>query len=589
MKITIKREQKINWIDFLPNKSSLRDKGAKIKISVILSACLAFTACSDLDLNPLSEGSSESWYADETEIEMSLNDLYKDAFWPTDADEWTDDWIYRETTNEITGGTMTSQWSTGADWWSKAYKAIARANTILENLEQVTDEIPEDALAQYKGDARFNRAAQYAKLISHWGDVIYYTGTVDLDESFTLSKTEKSTILQSIYEDYDYAASTLPVSYGSSELKHATKGAALAMKARIALYMGDYETTRDVAKACMELDEYELYPNFGELFLSSTKNSVETIFAIPRSVELDVAFTDCKNYVTRNAGGWGAKNPSWDLFCSFLCSDGLPVDESPLYNPREPFENRDPRCSQTIVKFQTDHLGFMYQPHPDSLTCYNFNTGVYVKNNDNRANAQFASYNGLVWKKGIDGDWSDDYKTDPDKIIIRYADVLLMYAEAKIELNEIDDTVLDAINQVRARAYGVKVGDTSSYPAVTSTGQDELRKTVRIERRMEFALEGIRYMDIIRWKLAEKVLNLPNYGMLDVDDLRTKVVNPGLWFFPSTPEIDEDGVSDFSPMFNAGLIKRIATRTFDAGKQYLWPIPSKEILINENLKQNPGY
>jgi hypothetical protein len=96
-------------------------------------------------------------------------------------------------------------------------------------------------------------------------------------------------------------------------------------------------------------------------------------------------------------------------------------------------------------------------------------------------------------------------------------------------------------------------------------------------------------MDIIRWKLAEKVLNLPNYGMLDVAALRTKVVNMGLWFFPNTPQIDNDGVADFSPIYNAGLIKLLGFRTFYSNKQYLWPIPSKEILINANLTQNPNY
>ncbi len=585
-----------NWpcknrsILLLPQNLKISHFPQKVRIAFLfVSLIYFFTGCSDLDLNPLSSGSSESWYSDETEIEMSLNDLYKDAFWPVDENAWTDDWIYRGTTNEITGGTMTGDWDTGETLWANAYKAISRANTILENLDGLSDAIAEETLNQYKGDARFNRASQYAFLIEHWGDVVYYTTTVGLDESFTMSRTGKDSILQAIYDDYDYAASTLPVSYGSSELKHATRGAAFAMKARIALYMGDYETARDAADSCISLGEYELYDDFGNLFLSSTKNSVETILALPRSVELDVAFTDCKNYISRNSGGWAAKDPSWDLFCSFLCTDGLPIDESPLYNPQKPFDNRDPRCTATIVEFQTNHLGYMYQPHPDSLTCYNFNTGAYVKNNDNRANATYASFNGLIWKKGVDTDWSDDYETDPDKIIIRYADVLLMYAEAKIQLDEIDESVLDAINQVRARAYGVNVSETSSYPAVTTTDQSALRKTVRVERRMEFAMEGPRYMDIIRWKLAEKVLNLPNYGMLDVADLRTKVVDQGLWFFPSTPDIDDDGVVDFSSMYNAGLIKLIGLRTFDEGKQYLWPIPSKEILINDNLEQNPGY
>jgi hypothetical protein len=106
---------------------------------------------------------------------------------------------------------------------------------------------------------------------------------------------------------------------------------------------------------------------------------------------------------------------------------------------------------------------------------------------------------------------------------------------------------------------------------------------------MELAHENLRYRDIIRWRIAEKVLNQDIYGMLDVAALRTKIVKQGLWFFPSTPEIDENGSADLLPMYQAGLIKRLADRQFDASKQYLWPIPSKEILINGNLEQNQGY
>jgi hypothetical protein len=164
-----------------------------------------------------------------------------------------------------------------------------------------------------------------------------------------------------------------------------------------------------------------------------------------------------------------------------------------------------------------------------------------------------------------------------------------MYAEAKTELGEIDQDMLDAsINKVRARAYKVAVTDKTKYPAVASTDQAAVRKAVRIERRMELALEGRRYEDLIRWKLAEKLLSKDIYGMLDPADLRTKVVKPGLWFFPQTPAIDEDGDADFETMYNAGLVKLCAVRNFPA-HQYLWPIPTKEILINPNLSQNPGY
>lgn len=578
----------------------------KIKIINILAGLLVFSACTDLNLNPLSEGSSESWYSNEMEINMSINDLFDIHFWPHDYDNWTDDWMFREVLSSVTAGTINSQDISVVEWWNRSYQCIAAANVILENLEKVVGVVPQPIIDKFEANARFVRAAQYAKLISHWGDVVYYTGILDIDESFKLAKTDKNIILQAVYEDYDYAASKLPLRYGSSEYQWATKGAALAMKARIALYMGDYDIARNAAKACKDLGVYQLYPDFGKLFLSSTKNSVETIFAIPRSVALGVYLRDygsltevggggtnhdegCRHYITRNSGGVVAFTPTWDLFCSFLCTDGLPIDESPLFNPREPFKNRDPRCTQTIVEFQTLFLGFIYQPHPDSLTVLNLSTGKYQKNNDTRTNAIFASYNGLAWKKGINSDWSDDFKSDPDKFLIRYADVLLMYAEAKIELNEIDASVLDAINQVRARAYGVKVDNISSYPAVTSTNQSDLRKILRIERRMEFALEGLRYMDLIRWRLAEKVLNRKNYVMLDVADLKKKVVDAGLWFFPATPEIDEDGMANFQPLYDAGLIKLITVRTFDAKKQYLFPIPAKEILINNNIKQNPGY
>lgn len=568
----------------------------KNKIYIILGI-IFLSACQDLDLNPLSEGSTETWYANETQINMSLNDLYRDVFWPMDEDPrfnndpWTDDFIRRNFVSNIISATINGEWSVLKELWANSYKAISRANTVLENLERASATVPQVTIDRFAAEARFVRAGQYAQLVSHFGDVIYFTGVLGLEEAFTMGRTDKATVLQGIYDDYDFAALHLPEAYGNSEVKRATKGAALAMKARIALYNQDWDVARDAAKACMDLNVYSLHPDYGNLFLSSTKNSAETIFGIPRSVALgsNLNTSWVRDITTRNVGGFSAKVPSWDLFCAYLCTDGLPIDESPLFNPREPFENRDPRCAYTIVEFQTPHLGIMYQPHPDSLQVWNFNTGRYQTNNDTRSVAQFTSYNGLVFKKGVDTDWSDDNLTDPDKIIVRYADVLLMYAEASIEANQIDQSVLDAMNMVRARAYGVTYDQVGSYPAITTTDQTELRRLVRIERRMEFPMEGLRYMDLIRWRLAEKVLNRDIYGMLDVAPLREKIVNKGLWFFPEVPEIDEDGSPDFTAMYDAGLIQRLALREFDASKQYLWPIPTSEILINKNLRQNDNY
>lgn len=571
----------------------------KFKTLIIAPVLLALTACNDLNLYPLSQANSENWYSDETEIEMSLKDAYRIIFWSFESyspdflgNAWSDDWMRRDETMYITNATINGETPSIKNQWAYIYKTIARSNTILEKIADGKD-IPEAKLNQYRADARFIRACQYSRLISYWGDVPFYTTTLDIDAAFALGKTDKETILTQIYADFDFAAQYLPESYASTESARGTKGAALAMKARIALYNEDYEIARDAASQCMKLGIYSLHPDFGQYFLTTTKNSPETIFAIPRSIAFGVNFDKwyCTSMTSRLAAGYATQAPSWELFCSFLCKDGLPIDESPLFDPRNPFRNRDPRCSATIVEFGTQHLGFNYQPHPDSTKVYKYSTGTLVANKDNRTTANtYASYNGLLFKKGVDENFCDEDKcADPDFIIARYADVLLMYAEARIELNDIDQSVLNAMNEVRARAYGVNA-TTGIYPKITTTDQAGLRKILRIERRMEFAQEGpLRYMDLIRWKLAEKVLNKPIYGLLDAASLKTKIVKAGLWFFPSTPEIDEDGIADFKPMYDAGLIKIVAQRAFDASKQYLWPIPSKEVLINPNIKQNSGY
>lgn len=559
------------------------------QLAIIIFTGMLLSACGSLDLHPLSDGSSETWNATPEEINMSLNGLYKGDFWMKDSDEWTDDWMYRDVTTEVTGATINGETSFVKDWWTKTYKAIARANNILQSISRGSKVLTADQIASYSAEARFVRACQYSRLLSHYGNIVYTDSTIDIEQALRLKQSKPQEVLQKIYADFDLAAASLKTTYSSSDLKRATKGAALAMKARIALYMGDWETAKTAAKACMDLNIYQLHDNFGNLFLSKTKNSAETVFGLPRSVTLKVTLGDCQNFVARNAGGWAAKDPSWDLFCAFLCKDGLPIDKSPSFNPRRPFDNRDPRCAATLVEFQTPHLGYIFQPHPDSVTVLKVSDNKYVENKDTRSIAQYASFNGLLWKKGIDGDWLlNSWTVEPDNIIIRYADVLLIYAEAKTALGDIDQSVLDAINKVRARAYGTTYTNTAAYPAVTTTEKNALMQMIRVERRMEFALEGIRYMDIIRWRLAEKVLNKANYGLLDPADLRAKVVKPGLWFFPQTPVIDADGVADFSPMYSAGLVKQITVRKFDATRQYLWPIPSTEVLTS-HLTQNPNY
>ncbi len=555
---------------------------------LLICGFILLQSCHSLDLNPLSDGSSETWNSTPEELEMSLNGLYKQVFWKKDLDDWSDDWIYRDGLTEVTNATLNGQSAFIKTWWLDTYKAIARANTIIKGADRAKDKLSVEQLNMFIAEARFVRACMYASLLSHFGHIIYTDDILDIEQAKNLKQVEPEFVLQKIYEDFDFAIANLKTKYATTELHRVTKGAAMAMKARIALYRGDFATARNAAKDCIDLKQYNLHTDFASLFLSSTKNSPESIFLLPRSIALNVVLDDRQNYITRNAGGWAAKDPSWDLLFSFTCTDGLTVDKSPSFNPSNPFLYRDPRCKATIAAFDEPLLDYIYTPHPEALNVLKISTGKQVQNNDNRVNAQYASFNGLVWKKGVDNEWLlNSWRTEPDNIIIRYADVLLIYAEAKIELNEIDQTVVDAINQVRARAYGV-APTSLGFPAVKLEGQHALRQVLRNERRMEFALEGLRYMDLIRWKLAEKALNKPNYGLLDPADLLAKVVKTGKWFLPTAPIIDADGLPDFSLFDQQGLIKTIAIRKFDASKQYLWPIPSTEVLTS-GLKQNPNY
>ena len=559
----------------------------RIKYLYICIAALFFS-CQSLDLNPLSQGSSETWNSTPEELEMSVNDLYKLTFWKKDNDDWTDDWMFREVLTPITDATINSQTGFVGTWWKETYKAIARANTIIENVDRLSSKLSEKQINRYVAEARFARASMYALLLTHFGNVVYTEETLDISEALKMEQVAPAFLLQKIYEDYDFSILHLEEEYPVNAVQRATKGAALALKARVALYMGDFETAATAAKACIELGQYRLHADFSDLFLSKTKRSPESIFVLPRSIALKVSRGSVQDHISRNAGGWAQAVPSWDLLFAFTDNEGKPIDESTVFNPAEPFTNRDPRCVATIVAFGTQHLDFVYDVHPNILTTLKVSTGQMVTNNDNRVNAPYASFNGLIWKKGVDEDWlKNSYTIEPDHILIRYADVLLIYAEAKIELNQIDESVLNAINEVRARAYKVDVNSVN-YPKVTTTSQSALRKVLRTERRMEFALEGLRYMDIIRWKVAEDVLNKPNYGMLDPADLLEKVVNKGKWFLPSAPPIDENGSPDFTAFYDQGLIKIISIRKFDQSRQYLWPIPTTEIQIS-GLKPNPNY
>ena len=557
-------------------------------INIFFVLGIFLSACEDLDLTPTTAISSANFFRDAKELEIALNGLYDKSLWKRDADFWADDMHHRGggANNDISRATLNSQSALSGTYWRDLYDGVKRANTLLEEMEASRSNIEEGTYARIEGEARAIRAYFYGILVTKFGDVPLITVRLPVDEALTVARTPANEVLQFIYDEFDAAAALLP----NTNDNRVTQGFAYGMKARFALYSGDYAVARDAAKAVIDLQTYSLDPDYRELFLKAGAGSPELIYFVPQAFEFNVTYnnTDTRDFIPRNAGGFGAQFPTLEAVHVYECVDGLTVDESPLYDPHDPFANRDPRFKQSIVEFGTSWLGFIYQPHPDSLKVKNLSNNTLVNNNDSRGVSNFASYSGFLWKKGIEQSWADTRLADPNIVILRYADVLLMYAEALIELNENLDLAREAINQVRSRAYSTTAEDVGAYPAVTENTQQELRTRLRRERRVELMLEGLRYQDLIRWRIAKKALDKQLLGLPNpADQDRTQ------WPFPDVmiPEVDEDGVVifDASAWITNKYARLLQDYDFDESRMYLWPIPASDRLLNGGLTQNANY
>ena len=229
-------------------------------------AALGMMACAELDLNPLSEGSSENWYHDESEIEMSLNDLWRPDFFQIDGLDWDDDLLNRNGSNDITLGTVTAQWGTSSSYWTALYKAIARSTKVIEALDNGTASgLSESKINQYKGEAYFMQGFAYGQLTTYFGDCVLNKG-MTLEEAYVAVRSPKSEVLAYAYECLDKAIAYLPDSYAAQQ--RPTKGAALGFKARFALYHEDWQTAAQAAEECMKSGVYKLHENYQTLFVA---------------------------------------------------------------------------------------------------------------------------------------------------------------------------------------------------------------------------------------------------------------------------------------------------------------------------------
>lgn len=565
----------------------------KYLYTILFAASISLGGCADLDLNPPADASTETWYSNLEEFEFACNDLYRGDLWHWEynrlwhTDRWTDDWDQQGHGYEWSTGALMPTTSYVKATWLRTYKGITRCNAVIANVEKQRGKLSDKNLDKFEGEARFFRACFYSYLIFLYGDCPYYTDYITIDQAYAMGRIPKEEILKHIYEDFDKAAELLPdKNEGNIRVLSAT---ALAFKARTATWMLDYPTAAAAAKACMDSKKYTLDKNFESMFLLKTHTSDEFIFTIPRSRELKDDKISYSSFLPRNNKGKSLAVPSLELFSAFLCDDGLPIDKSPKFDPKNPFSNRDPRLGYTTVEFGTTFLGIEWDPSKNKVQ--NYTTGKSINNNDSQLVQNLASWTGLILKKGIDEDILVDLKGDPDCIVMRYADVLLMYAEAKIEMNEIDQTVLDAINDVRSRAYKATRNETSKYPAVTETNQYKLRFILRSERRMEFAWENRRWFDLVRWRLCDIAINRPVIDLPAKAQLQKNIKN-GDYFFPADalPVIEETGLVNLQPLVDSkAKFRKTMERKFDPAKGYLLPLPIEDVMLIPGMTQNPGY
>lgn len=553
----------------------------KIKNSILaIFLVLALSSCESdyLKKYPLDGPSSETFYSNEGELMMGLAGAYKGLNfnakgsrpWPIILDVTSDISWNRSlhAMQTIGNGSHDSDNGSVLIFWREFYQTIGRANFLLDNIEELKEELSPEVYERTRAEARFIRALSYHYLIELFGDVPLVTKSLTLAEA-QVPRTPKQKVVDFILSEMTEVAEVLESSYADNVYHgRATKGAALAIKARTALYNERWQIAADAAQMVMNLD-YNLHSDFSELFTYDGQTSDEILLSLQYLKGVITHATT--NYLTsRLAGGVSNEVPSQTVVDSYLSIDGLPVDQSPLYDPEHPFENRDPRLQASVVLPGSVLFGYEFQTHDDSTKIWNYNVNPPIQIKNIEATHAYATYTGYLWRKYTDiRDMADDTNSEINLILIRYAEVLLIYAEAKIEAGEIDESVYDAINQVRERG-GIP-------PVELGKSQKELRSIVRRERKYELANEGLRLFDIRRWRIAEEVMPGPFLGRIPNE------------FLAEAPIINEYGTPDYSNVSNGSELRHVELRNFDSSRDYLWPIPTIELHTNPALEQNPGY
>ncbi|WP_316835414.1 RagB/SusD family nutrient uptake outer membrane protein [Pedobacter nutrimenti] len=540
-------------------------------IILLLAAALTIGSCKKdlLNTTPLAQSSDATFWKTADDAQTGLNAVYSTL--PDSRDFWRD----CHSDNSV----MTNAWGEGGmgyismgtysatdtyiqEEWN--YNALRIALNYIDKLNAMS--IDAAVKKSFDAQARFILALRYFRMAQLFGDLpLIKEKPVSLEES-NLKRSPKQEVLNYVLQNVEIAIAGLPASNSvASDNGHITKAAALMLRANVYLYMAsmkkfhdgqdDPELWTEAAKSATEVTTmgFDLENNYAYLFTKeANNNSKEVILAyqyVQNKLTEFLAVLASPTGVGVTGEGWASFCPTRDLIDSYQCKDGKSIKVSSLYNMNKPYENRDLRLKMTFMLpgvpiLRPDGSNTAYQPHP-------FYDMPERMNNEGGGltGYMYLKFNDLTNPKPEEG-WTN-------WPIYRYAENLLILAEALNESSPADPKIVWAMNKVRTRA---------GLPGVDALqgNQSAMREAIREERRHEFVAEHKRYFDILRWKIAEDVLSKPAYG-----------INSNV----------NDPIGDWTkPMFKA------QDRVFNPSKNYTWPVPQAFIDRNRNLlPQNNGW
>ncbi len=507
------------------------------KILYLIGLVFVLSACSDfLDRQSLSELSSDTFWSSQKEAEMALAGCF-DALqaeglyfvWPgnwtcspRELDCVTDDgfytWDYLPA-NDIAKNTLTASSTLVSTVWKACYRGIARCNQVILYVPKMDPKAIDKSQAdRIVGEAKFLRAFLYNYLTSLYRDV-----PLSLEPTATghIKKSSKAEIIKYITGELEEVAASdaLPVTLDDNAFGRITKGAVYALLCRIYLYNDMYAEAADAANKVIQSGKYGIAPKYDVLFSDAGTRSNEIIFSVRYSglIKGEEGFLSLGNaYV------WGPMNwllPYKNLVDEYYYIDGKAItDPSSSYKNPTDFSTRDPRLKFNIITPGTWWGGW----------------GTVDETGPSK---------GYYFGKWQQDDW--DWYDSQDYYVIRYADVLLMRAEALAKSGGNKSEIINLINQVRQRPDVMM--PTVETAEGTNLTHDQLFKVIQHERRVEFAFEGFRYLDLLRWKELDKAF------------ARARAEGMG------------------------------GAHTFLGAKNYVWPIPQEELDNNPVLDQAPEW